>query len=127
MPVHIALLRARLERLLEDSAWERLGLTTDIFVRSAKEWQSIIAGNPFPREAKRDPSHLLVEVLEEAPDRIAARALQQAITGREVVRVRGRHAYIIYPDGIGRSRLTSALIERRLETGGVLRRAARRP
>ena len=47
------------------------------------------------------------------------RALQAAITGPEVVRADGAHAYIIYPDGVGRSRLTHALIERKLGTRGT--------
>jgi uncharacterized protein (DUF1697 family) len=48
-------------------------------------------------------------------------ALQQAITGREVVRANGREAYIVYPDGIGRSRLTTALIEKKFGTRGTAR------
>ena len=47
------------------------------------------------------------------------KALQQAIKGREVVRAKGRFAYIVYPDGIGRSKLTSALIEKMLGTRGT--------
>ncbi len=43
-------------------------------------------------------------------------ALQAAITGPETVRAKGRQAYIVYPNGIGRSRLTSKLIERKLGT-----------
>ena len=110
---------AELERLLEDAAEQRLGLKTDFFVRTAKDWKSIIAGNPFPEEAARDPSHLLVMFLREAPDRAAATAIQKAITGREVIRVKGRHAYVVYPDGIGRSRLTSLVIEKKLGTRGT--------
>jgi len=33
----------------------------------------------------------------------------------------GQQAYIVYPDGIGRSRLTAALIERKLATRGTAR------
>src|SRR5690242_3848007 len=43
---------AQLEQLLEREAARRLGLTTDFFVRSTDEWQSIITGNPFPKEAE---------------------------------------------------------------------------
>lgn len=107
------------ERLLEDAAAKRLGLETDFFVRSADDWRAIVAGNPFPREAARDPGHLLVVLLKGAPDREAVKALQGAITGREVVRAGGRHAYVVYPDGVGRSRLTSALLERKLGTRGT--------
>jgi len=109
----------QLERLLKDAAKSRLGLETDFFVRTAKEWDAIIAGNPFQREAEVGPNHLLVVFLKAAPDRAAVLALQNAITGREVVRVKGRHAYIVYPDGIGRSRLTSGLLEKKLGTRGT--------
>jgi uncharacterized protein (DUF1697 family) len=105
-----------LERKLEAEAGRRLGLATDFFVRSAKEWGAVLAANPFPAEAKRDPGHLLVFALKDAPGLAQARALSEAIKGREVARVVGRQAYIVYPDGVGRSRLTIALIERKLGT-----------
>ena len=111
--VHTA---AQLERVLEHAAAKRLGLETDFFVRTASDWQAIIAGNPFPAEAERDPSHLLVMFLKKAPDREHVTALKGAITGREIVRAKGRHAYVVYPDGIGRSRLTTAFIEQKLAT-----------
>jgi uncharacterized protein (DUF1697 family) len=114
--VHTA---APLERVLEQAAAKSLGLETDFFVRTARDWKAIVAGNPFPEEAERDPSHLLVMFLKEAPNREDVTALQSAIKGREVVRAKGRHAYVVYPDGIGRSRLTSAFIEKKLATRGT--------
>jgi uncharacterized protein (DUF1697 family) len=36
-----------------------------------------------------------------------------------VVKAQGRQAYIIYPDGIGHSRVTGALIDRKLGTAGT--------
>jgi uncharacterized protein (DUF1697 family) len=110
---------AELERLIEGVAAKQLALTTDVLVRSEKEWKAIITENPFPKDAKRDPSHLLAVVLKAAPDRANVKALQGAITGREMVDVRGRCVYIVYPDGIGRSRLTSAVIEKNLATRGT--------
>jgi uncharacterized protein (DUF1697 family) len=110
---------AQLERLLEVEAQKHLELETKFFVRTAEEWRSVIDRNPFRAEAKRDPSHLLVMFLK---DEVAAKdmkALQDSIAGREVVRADGRHAYVIYPDGIGRSRLTHAVIEKKLGTAGT--------
>ena len=52
-----------------------------------------------------------------AADRVAA--LQAAIKGREVVWALGPHVFIVYPDGIGKSRLTAAVIERTLGTRGT--------
>jgi uncharacterized protein (DUF1697 family) len=110
---------ADLERLLEAEAASRLGLRTDFMVRSAADWQAIIEGNPFPREAKDDPGHLLVMVFKRAPKPADVEALRAAITGREVVEAVGAHGYLVYPDGIGRSRLTTALVERTLGTRGT--------
>lgn len=112
---------APLERMLEAEAAKRLRLETDFFVRTADEWRALIRQNPFPEEAERDPAHLVVQFLRDAPDAGAVKALQAAITGRETVQANGRHAYIVYPDGIGHSRLTTALIEKRLGTRSTAR------
>jgi uncharacterized protein (DUF1697 family) len=109
----------RLEATLEQAAKEQLGVATDFFVRTASEWKAVIAGNPFSTEAKRDPGHLLAVVLKAAPDRARVSALQDVIKGREQVRVKGRLAYVTYPDGIGRSKLTMAVIEKALGTRGT--------
>lgn len=110
---------AQLEDLLEAEAKKRLGLDTDFFVRTASEWRALVAANPFPEEAERDPGHLVVMFLKEEPDGKNVAALQAAIKGREVVRAKGQHAYIVYPDGIGRSRLTNLMIEKKLGTRGT--------
>jgi uncharacterized protein (DUF1697 family) len=108
-----------LERILEAEVTRRLRVTTQSFVRSADEWQQIVSANPFPAEAERDPGHLLVVVFKQPTTAAAVQELQAAITGREVVRGIGRHVYIVYPDGVGRSRLTNALIEKKLGTSGT--------
>jgi uncharacterized protein (DUF1697 family) len=110
---------SQLENLLEHSAMKDLGLETDFFVRTAADWKTLIARNPFTKEAEHDPSHLLVVFLKKEPNGSAVADLQKAINGREVVRAHGPQAYIVYPDGIGRSRLTSAVIEKRLGTRGT--------
>jgi uncharacterized protein (DUF1697 family) len=110
---------ASLEQTLERAAVKQLGVDTAFFVRTAKEWQAIIDANPFPREAKNDPSHLLAVILKDDVSAANVTALQKAIVGSEVVRAKGRCAYVVYPDGIGRSKLTSALIEKKLGTRGT--------
>jgi uncharacterized protein (DUF1697 family) len=108
-----------LERLLEAEAAKRLDLRTDFFVRTAKEWETIVAKNPFHDEARRNPGHLVVMFLKSVPDTNAVAALRAAISGREIVAAEGRQAYIVYPDGIGRSRLTNRVIEAKLGTRGT--------
>jgi uncharacterized protein (DUF1697 family) len=111
----------RLERTLEIQLARGLGLTTDVFVRTRSEWQEILRRNPFPREAETDPAHLVVTCLKRAPTDEQWKALRGAIRGRETVHGSGRQAYIVYPDGIGRSKLTATLIEKQLATRGTSR------
>lgn len=112
---------AELEAFLEAQAGQRHHLHTDFFVRTEKEWKQIIANNPFGEEAKRDPSHLLVVFLKRAPSAKEAEQVQAAISGPEIVCVNGREVYIVYPAGIGRSRVTNAFVERKLGTRGTAR------
>jgi uncharacterized protein (DUF1697 family) len=116
-----ALTDAALETRLEKEALKRLGLRTQFVVRSVDEWADVIVQNPFPAEAKHEPSLLHVMFLKSAPQAAAVEALSAAITGREVVRAGARHLYITYPDGAGRSKLTGTLIEKKLGTSGTAR------
>ncbi|HEY5220139.1 MAG TPA: DUF1697 domain-containing protein [Gemmatimonadaceae bacterium] len=110
---------ARLERKLEEESAKVLGLTTDFFVRTAREWKALVADNPFPDAAARDPSHLVLMCLKASPSANQVASLRKAIVGRELVEVRGHNAYIVYPDGIGTSRLTNAVLDRQLGTRGT--------
>jgi uncharacterized protein (DUF1697 family) len=110
-----------LENMLEAEAAKRLGLQADFLIRNANEWRKIVARNPFRKEAEADPGHLLVMFLKSAPVPSAVKAAQDAIVGRETIRADGRQIYIVYPDGIGRSRLTNVLLEKKLGTRGTAR------
>ena len=105
-----------LEAVLEAETEKRLKLRTDYLVRTPEEWSAVVHNNPFQREAEDDPSHLLVLPLKSAPATSAIAALQAAIQGRETIRAMGRELYAYYPDGIGKSKLTISLIERKLNT-----------
>lgn len=105
---------AALEHRLEAALAEQLGLTSDCFVRSTADWEAAIAANPFPREATEDPAHLLVAALKSEPSEGVEARVRAATVGRERVRVIGRQAYLVYPDGIGRSKLTPAVLDKAL-------------
>jgi uncharacterized protein (DUF1697 family) len=108
-----------LEKLLETEFAKRTGQATEFFVRTAEEWKSIIARNPMTDEARRDPGHLLVVLLKRAPTNQEVDDLRSAIVGPEIVQADGKQAYIFYPAGIGTSKLTAKLIEKKLGTPGT--------
>ena len=81
----------------------------------------VIADNPFPKEAKVDPGHTVTDVPE---GRAAGRGGEGAAGCDQGPRGgpgQGRHAYFLYPDGMGRSKLTITLIEGKLGTTGTAR------
>jgi len=92
---------AKLEEMLEDEARKRLGLDTEFMVRTTKQWDDVVKRNPFPKEAKSDPAHLVVMVCKSVPPK----PLKVTGAKREVVKAVGKEIYIVYPDGVGRSRL----------------------
>ncbi len=110
---------AEIERMLEIGLEKRLRIRTDSFVRSAAQWKAVIATNPFRKEAERDPAHLVAMFLKRSPAAKQVAALEQAIVGREEIRAQGSVIYIVYPDGIGKSKLTNLLVDRKLETRGT--------
>ena len=110
---------ALLERAIERGVSECLDLTVDVLVRTASEWEELIAANPFAREAGIDASHLLVLFMKRRVTEREAAALQAEVLGPEVIRASGRELYVVYPEGIGRSRVTGNWIERQLSSSGT--------
>lgn len=107
----------KLEQLLERELQKRLRLHTEVMVRSASEWADVVSGNPFVEEAERDPSHLLAMMTRQPVAPKALAALRSAVArtgGRETVGASDGQVYLFFPDGIGRSRVTSAVVERAL-------------
>jgi uncharacterized protein (DUF1697 family) len=110
-----------LSRKIEAAIDRRLGLQVTVIVRAATELGAAIAANPFPEEAKADPGHLVLMFLAAAPTEPAVARLTQAHAGPERFQVHGREAYIHYPAGIGKSKLTNAWIEKQLGVTGTAR------
>lgn len=112
-----AALAARIEKGLETT----LGQSTEVFVRDGAELAAIVAGNPFPAMARDDPSHLVVVFLKGQPDAAAVETLRGRIKGPEQVAAGPGCLYASYPDDIGHSKLTAAMIERALKLRGTAR------
>jgi uncharacterized protein (DUF1697 family) len=112
---------ASLERLLEKETAARLEVSADYIVRSVAELEKAVTHNPFPKEAKKAPNHLVVMFLKTAPAAKDVETLRASIQGPEILGCHGKQLYVVYPDGIGRSKLTGAVIEQKLASRGTAR------
>jgi uncharacterized protein (DUF1697 family) len=86
-------------------------------VRSVLQTGNLVFESRSRFGAELDSKHLVVLFLKNPPTPKDVAALQADILGAEVVKAKGKQAYIFYPDGIGRSKLTNAMIEKRIGRG----------
>ena len=105
---------------LEAAIQKDLGLATDVMVRDHGELAAVMAANPFPRQAKEEPSRLMAMFLSGEPQAELA-VLQPACVLGEEVRPGPGCLYIWFPGGAGTSKLANVLIERRLKVRGTAR------
>jgi uncharacterized protein (DUF1697 family) len=100
---------------LADAIEAAHGFRTPVMVRTAAELDAAIGENPFAREAKDDPSHLLVLFTNGKPGGDAKARLAAIRTDKEVLTLGSRELYAYYGGGIGRSKVTVAVLEKALD------------
>jgi uncharacterized protein (DUF1697 family) len=95
----------QIEGVLEAETEKRFGFRSEYFVRDRTAMRAVVDDNPFYREAKQVPGRLVVLFLKEAVAAKAVAAFAKTWSGPEAVRGSGKHLYVYYPDGQGRSKL----------------------
>lgn len=101
-----------LETRLEKAIEKQFGFRIPVIVRSASTWGRCVSNNPFPDEAKKEPNRVLLALPKLRPKADAAAQLQHRATQGERVLKRGDVIWIHYASGIGRSKLTPAVLDR---------------
>lgn len=90
------------------------GFRPSVVVRTRDELAAAIEANPFADRANRDPSKLLIMFLKEKAAAGAAKTLEGVKRDKEQISLIGRELFIDFPDGIGRSKLALAAVEKAL-------------
>lgn len=96
------------------------GLANPVFVRTPADLEAVLAACPFPDAAAERPERLLVSFMDGPAENGRIEALA-AHPGPERVAAVGRELVIDYAEGIGRSKLTPAVVERRIGRPGTAR------
>ncbi|HET6683633.1 MAG TPA: DUF1697 domain-containing protein [Gaiella sp.] len=105
---------------LHEAIQERFGLDIAVVVRTGAQLAKIAARNPFAGPGVEDRT-LHVAFLAETPSRARIRELDPGFAAPDVLRVVGRHVYLHYPNGYGRTKLTNTVLERRLGVAATTR------
>ncbi len=98
----------------------RFGLDVPVVVRDADQMARVVASNPFLDE-DRDPKALHVGFLADPPAADLVDAMPVPPAGPEEFVVRGGEVFLLYPEGVGQSKLTGAYFEGALKTSMTAR------
>jgi uncharacterized protein (DUF1697 family) len=112
---------ARLAKRIGNGIEQSFGFRSEVVVRTASELRSAIARNPFATRPGIDPSKLLVTFLASDPGPEARERLLRIKADPEELRIDGSELYTYYPNGMGRSKLQMAVMERAVKISGTSR------
>jgi uncharacterized protein (DUF1697 family) len=109
-----------LAKAIEKQLASELGLDVRVLVRKPAELAALVAKNPFTQEAD-DPKQLHVTFLAERPSAASVKQLDPKRSEPDEFRVAGREVYLYCPNGYGRSKLTNAYFEQKLDVAATTR------
>jgi len=106
--------------MLRKAIAQRFDCDVPVVLRTADDLERVLAENPLAG-AGEDPAGVHVGFLAEPASEDAVAAMPPKPPGREVFHVDGGEVYLLYPDGMGRSKLTTAYFDRALGTTMTVR------
>lgn len=110
---------AKVARRIEDGMERDFGFRTHVIVRNAAEMRDVVARNPFAKRRDVESAKLIVLFFAEKPGADAREKLKSAKANKEELHLDGRELYIHFPDGMGRSKVSTSGIERMLKVPGT--------
>lgn len=109
----------RLAKKIQNGIEKSFGCKPEVILRSPTELEEVIAGNPFAKRRDIDPSKLLVLFLAGQPSSEGREKVLAIKADPEELRMSGREVYIYFPNGMGKTKLPSTVIEKGLGTPGT--------
>lgn len=110
---------ASLRKRLEDAIETRFGFRAQVVFRTTTELRQTIAKNPFRERDGIEPSKLLVLFAIGGPSAEAREKVLKIKAELEELRMEGEEVYVYFPNGMGTSKLTPAMIEKALQLPGT--------
>jgi uncharacterized protein (DUF1697 family) len=85
------------------------GFAAKLLVRTAADWEKLVAGNPYGKAASQDPTKVHAAFCDAAPNEKQLRELLTKTGGPEQFTVAKGILYLHAPDGFGRSKFAAGM------------------
>jgi uncharacterized protein (DUF1697 family) len=110
----------RLPDLITKQIQKRFGYRVPVMLRMTGEMREVVRSNPFIKErAAEDTLHVLF--LADLPKLNAVNSLDPDRSPPNRFILRGKEVYLLFPDGVSRTKLTNAYFDSKLGTIGTVR------
>jgi uncharacterized protein (DUF1697 family) len=110
---------AALTHLIEAGIQRTFGFESRIILRTPDQWRTLMTEHPFSSEQMADPAKILVFLLAAPPHSEGIPIVTAGVQPPEIVHLRGQEVYLYFGDGMGRSKLSTAWIEKQLRAVGT--------
>jgi uncharacterized protein (DUF1697 family) len=111
----------QLAKTIQSGIERKFGFRPEVILRTADELRRAVTANPFAGRRDIEPSKLLVTFLSAEPAAQANDKLAGFKDHPEELHLKGRELYIYFPNGVGKTRLPWASVEKLLGTPGTAR------
>ena len=109
---------SQLEKKLAQKIADHFCFDVRVMIRTQKELAEVVKNAPLKTD---DPAHSHVIFLSAKPENPQITDLEKAKTAGEEFQICGREVYVLYPNGVGRTKLSNALFEKKLKVDGTMR------
>lgn len=110
-----------LETELEQAIHEHLGLSIPVMARSAQHWLAYLHSPPFPEALEQEPHRVMLAVSKQPPAPNAVAELSQRARNGESIHQTADALWIHFPEGVGKSKLSPALLDKIVGSSVTLR------
>jgi uncharacterized protein (DUF1697 family) len=104
---------ARLVAAIEHQLERDFGHAPAVILRTVADLARVVAASPYPQKGA-EPARHHVTFLAEPPGAERLAAFSAPASGNDELSIVGKEIYVHTPDGYGKTKLTGALLERRL-------------
>ena len=110
----------QLEQLIASKILHHFGFEVTVIVTNLAELQDIVQQNPYS-QAEVDSVQPYIVLLSQLPNPDAVSTLSAVDFGNDQWMLKGRTLYIFYAEGAGKTKLSNAVIERKLKVKATAR------